>query len=95
MAPPPSNPRFDLIIRRAKVVDGTGIPAYVADVGIEGDRITKIGRIEEEAVRVIDAEGLLLAPHPPVHGQESGVVVVTTEPIEFSSHKRKGVSKMV
>ncbi|MBJ18265.1 MAG: amidohydrolase family protein [bacterium] len=62
MAPPPSNPRFDLIIRRAKVVDGTGIPAYVADVGIEGDRITKIGRIEEEAVRVIDAEGLLLAP---------------------------------
>ncbi len=62
MASPDSKDRFDLIIRRAKVVDGTGLPAYVADVGIEGERITKIGRIDGDAERVIDAEGLLLAP---------------------------------
>ena len=54
--------RFDLIIRRAKVVDGTGLPSYVADVGIKGDRIAKIGRIDAEAERTIDADGLLLAP---------------------------------
>lgn len=58
---PPTN-EFDLIIRGAKVVDGTGIPAYVADVGVTGDRITKIGRIDGDAPRVIDAAGLVLTP---------------------------------
>jgi len=53
---------FDLIIRGAKVVDGTGLPAYVADVGIKGERIAKIGRIDQGAARVIDAKGLLLTP---------------------------------
>lgn len=53
---------FDIIIRGAKVVDGTGIPAYVADVGIKGDRIAKIGRIDAAAARVIDAKGLVLTP---------------------------------
>jgi N-acyl-D-aspartate/D-glutamate deacylase len=57
-----SSERFDLIIRRAKVVDGTGLPSYVADVGIKGNRIAKIGRIDAEAERTIDAEGLLLTP---------------------------------
>ncbi len=53
---------FDLILRGAKVVDGTGIPAYVADIGIQGERIAKIGRIDGEAARVIDAKGLVLVP---------------------------------
>ena len=53
---------FDLIIRGAKVVDGTGIPAYVADVGIKGERIAKIGRINGDAERVIEAKGLVLVP---------------------------------
>ncbi len=53
---------FDLVLRGAKVVDGTGIPAYVADVGIQGERIAKIGRIDGEAARVIDARGLVLVP---------------------------------
>ena len=53
---------FDLIIRRARVVEGTGIPPYVADVGVSGERIAKIGRIEGEAARVINAEGLALTP---------------------------------
>ena len=53
---------FDIIIRGAKVVDGTGISSYVADVGIKGDRIAKIGRIDADAPRVIDATGLVLTP---------------------------------
>ena len=55
-------PQYDLILRGARVVDGTGIPAYVADVGVKGDRIAKIGRIEGDATRVIEAKGLVLAP---------------------------------
>jgi N-acyl-D-aspartate/D-glutamate deacylase len=63
MAPEISSPDFDLIIRGAKVVDGTGIPSYVADVGVRGDRITKIGRINGDGnARVIDAKGLVLTP---------------------------------
>jgi len=57
-----SSSPFDLIIRGARVVDGTGLSAYVADVGIRGDRIAKIGRVDAEATRVIDAQGLLLVP---------------------------------
>ena len=55
-------PEYDLILRGARVVDGTGIPAYVADVGVKGDRIAKIGRIDADATRVIEAEGLVLTP---------------------------------
>ena len=53
---------YDLVIRGARVVDGTGMAAYVADVGVRGDRIAKIGRIEAEGDREIDAHGLVLSP---------------------------------
>ena len=50
---------FDLVIRGAKVVDGTGLPGYVADVGIRGERIGRIGRITESAETEIDGRGLV------------------------------------
>ena len=53
---------FDLVIRGAKVVDGTGLPGYVADVGIRGERIGRIGRISETGDREVDGRGLVLAP---------------------------------
>ncbi len=55
--------KYDLVIKHGKVVDGSGTPWYVADVGIRGGKIEKIGRISaEEAVKVIDATGLVVAP---------------------------------
>ena len=53
---------FDLVIRGATVVDGTGLPAFRADVGIRGERIARIGRIDEDVENAIDGEGLVLAP---------------------------------
>ena len=53
---------FDLVVRGATVVDGTGLPAYRADVGVRGERIARIGRIQEDAGRAIDGDGLVLAP---------------------------------
>jgi N-acyl-D-aspartate/D-glutamate deacylase len=53
---------FDLLIRGARVVDGTGMPGFRADLAVTGDRIARIGRIDERARRVVDAEGLVLAP---------------------------------
>ncbi len=53
---------FDLLIRNGLVVDGTGLPAYRADVAVEGGRIRRIGQINEPARREIDAQGLAVAP---------------------------------
>src|SRR5688572_5342417 len=52
----------DLLIRNGKVVDGTGAPARSADVAVSGGRIVEVGRIEGTAKRVIDADGLVVAP---------------------------------
>ena len=43
---------FDLVIRGGKVIDGTGMPAFSADVAVRDGRIAKIGRVEEPATRI-------------------------------------------
>ncbi|MCA9060367.1 MAG: D-aminoacylase, partial [Planctomycetaceae bacterium] len=54
---------FDLVIRSGRIVDGTGAPWYIADIGIRDGRIAAIGRIPaEQGKDVIDAEGLIVAP---------------------------------
>jgi N-acyl-D-amino-acid deacylase len=53
---------YDLIIRNAKVVDGTGNPWFRGDVGISGMSIAAVGRVTGEASRVIDANGLCVCP---------------------------------
>jgi len=52
----------DLVIRGGLVVDGTGAPARVADVAIDGERISAVGPDLAPARREIDARGLLVAP---------------------------------
>lgn len=56
---------LDHAIRGATVVDGTGVPAFSADVGIRDGRIAVIaepGHLREEARTSQDATGLVLAP---------------------------------
>ncbi|MCH2169806.1 amidohydrolase family protein [Myxococcota bacterium] len=53
---------FDLIIRGGRVIDGTGLPAFTADIAVDEGRIRKIGRIEESADRIFDASGLVVSP---------------------------------
>ncbi len=52
---------FDTIIKGGTVVDGSGLPKRVADVGIRGGVVTDIGRLSG-ATRVIDADGLVVMP---------------------------------
>ena len=58
------SPSFDLVIRGAKIVDGTGAPAFVGDVGVVGDKIAKVGQISSEIgdAREIDGKALVLCP---------------------------------
>ena len=48
---------FDILVKAGTLPDGT-----VADIGITGDRIAAVGKLEAEAGRVIDATGDLVAP---------------------------------
>ena len=52
----------DLIIRNGTVIDGTGKPGFVADVGVEGGQISEIGRIVDKGRTEIDAGGLIVCP---------------------------------
>ncbi len=54
---------FDLLIKNAKVVDGTCAPWYIADVAVKDGKIAKIGRISDsEAIKTVDAKRNVLAP---------------------------------
>jgi N-acyl-D-amino-acid deacylase len=54
---------FDWVFRNARVVDGTGNPWYLADVGVKDGKIAAIGDLTNaQADRVIDAAGKVLAP---------------------------------
>jgi len=52
----------DIVIRGGRVVDGTGRPASLADVAIDGDRISAVGSVDGAAKRTLDAGGLLVTP---------------------------------
>jgi N-acyl-D-aspartate/D-glutamate deacylase len=52
----------DLLIRGARVVDGTGTPALTADVALSDGRVAGVGRALGSARQVVDADGLALMP---------------------------------
>jgi len=70
----PTYEQFDTIITNATIIDGSGGAGYIGDVGIRGDRIAAVRRmdprnplksLENSAgrnTRVIDATGLVLCP---------------------------------
>lgn len=54
---------YDLVIRNARIVDGTGNPWYRGELAIRGDAIVKIApKIPDPAGRVIDAGGRVVSP---------------------------------
>jgi N-acyl-D-amino-acid deacylase len=55
--------KFDIVIKGGTVYDGSGEKPRVTDVAIRGDRIVKLGAFSaDQAVTVIDAKGLAVAP---------------------------------
>jgi N-acyl-D-aspartate/D-glutamate deacylase len=53
---------YDILIRGARVIDGSGAPSYTGDVAVWRGKVVEIGPIDGGAWRVIDAGGLALAP---------------------------------
>jgi len=54
---------FDFVIRGGRIIDGSGSPWYYGDVGICGERIAAIGKLDQvEARQVIEADGRVVSP---------------------------------
>jgi N-acyl-D-amino-acid deacylase len=55
--------KYDTIIRHGVVIDGSGTPGIVADIGIRNDRIAAIGNLDDsQGEQEINADGLVVAP---------------------------------
>ncbi|MGH1347363.1 MAG: N-acyl-D-amino-acid deacylase family protein [Nannocystales bacterium] len=52
----------DVVIRGGLVVDGTGAPARVADVALQGSVVTAVGEVSGAGRRELDAKGMLVTP---------------------------------
>src|SRR5882757_1807319 len=85
---------YDLLIRGGRVVDGTGNPSYIADVGIKAGKIAALGRLANRtAVRTIDAAGLTVAPgFIDIHNHSDFTVI---EDGNAESMVRQGVTSMI
>src|SRR3954452_17534507 len=53
---------YDLIVRNGTIVDGLGGEPFVGDVAISNGVIAAVGCVDGEAVREIDATGMLVTP---------------------------------
>jgi len=82
---------FDLVIRGGTVVDGTGAPAYAADVALNGDAIAAVGSIAaNQGRRVLDAAGLHVCPgFIDIHTHSDGAIL---EYPTADSRVRQGVT---
>ena len=85
---------FDLLIRGGTIVDGTGNPAFVGDLGIKGGRIAAMGRLAgRTAARSIDASGLTVAPgFIDIHNHSDTTIVLDGD---AQSMVRQGVTSMI
>jgi N-acyl-D-amino-acid deacylase len=86
---------FDLVISGAHVIDGSGNPWYVADVGIRGGLIVEIGNLSQRAsTRVIDAHGMVLAPGF-IDMMGGTTLPLLLDPLTAQSKLRQGVTTMM
>ena len=55
--------KYDVLLLNGLILDGSGSPAYKADIGISGDSISFIGEIKRaSAIQEIDLDGLAVSP---------------------------------
>lgn len=86
----------DLLIRNARIVDGTGGAAYRGDLAIDGGRISEIAASLDRigAPRVIEAEGRVVAPgFIDMMGQ--GSLPLVLDPASAESKLRQGITTML
>ncbi len=85
---------FDLLVRGGRIVDGTGNPSFLGDVGLRDGRIAAIGRLTgRTATRTIEAAGLVVAPgFIDIHNHSDETII---EDGDAQSMVRQGVTSMI
>ena len=80
---------FDVILRDALIVDGTGAPARPGDLAVRNDRIAAIGEgIDGPAAKEIDLGGRALAPgFIDVHTHDDQAVIDTPDMLPRSARE--------
>jgi N-acyl-D-amino-acid deacylase len=53
---------LDLVIENGRIVDGTGNPWFLGDVGIKDGRLVEVGRVDQRGLETIDAGGRVVSP---------------------------------
>jgi N-acyl-D-aspartate/D-glutamate deacylase len=82
--------RYDVVLRGGTVHDGLGSPGIRADVAIRADRVAAVGIDLGAARRVVDVDGLVVAPGFLDAHSHSDLVPFMTEPQPFKL--RQGVT---
>jgi len=86
---------FDVVISGAHVIDGSGNPWYLADVGLRRGLIVEIGNLSERpSTRVIDAHGMVLAPGF-IDMMGGTTLPLLVDPLTAQSKLRQGVTTMM
>ena len=85
---------FDLVVKNATIVDGTGGAPFVGDVAISDGVLVQVGgTVEGDAAETIDATGLVVTPgFVDVHSHYDGQATWDTELAPTSGH---GVTTVV
>ena len=88
---------YDVVIKNGRVVDGTGSPWFVADVGVRDGRVARVGPIEgDDAVRLIDAGGLTVAPgFVDIHSHADFVLPTTDHMDVLGPLRLQGITTLV
>ena len=88
---------FELVLKDGKIVDGTGNPWYVADIGILDGKISKIGLIpSDEGKSSIDAGGLVISPgFIDIHSHADFVLPLENHMDVLESYLRQGITTLV
>lgn len=53
---------LDTVIKGGRIVDGSGTESYVGDIGIKDGKIVEMGKVTDQAARVVPADDLAVAP---------------------------------
>lgn len=88
-------PKFDIVIRHGRIVDGSGNPSYRGDLGIRGKHIVAIGDLSHAvARRSIDAGNDIIAPgFIETMGWNSYILI--EDPVSVESKLRQGCTTML
>jgi len=85
---------YSLVIKNVRIVDGFGNPWYHADLGIQGEKIASIGRVEtKDAETVIDGGNGVLSPgFIDMHSHSEMIFLNDRQPDLLEGRIRQGIT---